>query len=169
MTGRSIGSMVTASPAKLAFQELRSAELGVRLASNEAEIDAVQALRYRVFYQEMGARGDSETIQLQRDRDVYDTVADHLLVVDHGIGEGPGSVVGTYRLIQRDAAARIGRFYSSNEYDITRIEALPGPILELGRSCVDVFYRNRSVMQLLWRGIAAYVSLHKSAPRCPAT
>ena len=32
-----------------------------------------------------------------------------------------------------------------------------GEILELGRSCVDAAYRNRPAMQLLWRGIAAYV------------
>ena len=29
--------------------------------------------------------------------------------------------------------------------------------MELGRSCVDAAYRNRAAMQLLWRGIAAYV------------
>ena len=143
------------------FAELRSGNLGVRLASGAAEIDAVQALRYRVFYQELSARADSETAHSQRDRDIYDTVADHLLVVDHALGEGPASVVGTYRLIQRAAAQRIGHFYSSDEYDITRIEAHPGRILELGRSCVDTGYRNRSVMQLLWRGIAAYVFQYK--------
>jgi L-ornithine Nalpha-acyltransferase len=143
------------------FAELRSGNLGVRLAAGKLEIDAVQALRYRVFYREMGARADAETSRSGRDRDVYDTVADHLLVVDHGLGEGPEGVVGTYRLIQREAARRIGRFYSSDEYDISRIEAIPGRILELGRSCVDNGYRNRSVMQLLWRGIAAYVFLHK--------
>jgi putative hemolysin len=145
----------------LPFAELRTANLGVRIAVGQVEIDAVQALRYRVFYQEMGARADAETMLTQRDKDIYDTVADHLLVVDHGLGEGPESVVGTYRLIQREAAHRIGHFYSSAEYDITRIEAIPGKILELGRSCVDNGYRNRSVMQLLWRGIAAYVFLNK--------
>ncbi len=143
------------------FVELRGGNLGVRLAIGEAEIDAVQALRYRVFYQELKARADSETATSQRDRDVYDTVADHLLVVDHELGEGAESVVGTYRLIQREAAGRIGHFYSSDEYDIACIEAIPGRILELGRSCVDTGYRNRSVMQLLWRGIAAYVFQHK--------
>lgn len=142
------------------FTQLRSGLLGVRLASGEAEIDAVQALRYRVFYQELGARADEETRRTQRDRDIYDTVADHLLVVDHGLGEGPDSVVGTYRLIRREAAQRIGHFYSSDEYDISAIEATPGRILELGRSCVDNDYRNRSVMQVLWRGIAAYVFQH---------
>jgi putative hemolysin len=143
------------------FAELRSGSLGVRLAAGPDEIDAVQALRYRVFYQELGAKADPETSRTQRDKDIYDTVADHLLVVDHGLGEGPQNVVGTYRLIHRKAARRIGHFYSSEEYDIARIEAIPGRILELGRSCVDEYYRNRSVMQLLWRGIAAYVFLHK--------
>ena len=154
---------LAAEPAEssMPFPELRGGDLGVRLANDRTEIDAVQALRYRVFYQEMGARANEETTGSQRDRDVYDTVADHLLVVDHSLGEGPKSVVGTYRLIQREAARRVGHFYSSEEYDIGCIEALPGRILELGRSCVDNGYRNRSVMQLLWRGIAAYVFLHK--------
>jgi putative hemolysin len=143
------------------FAEIRSGNLGVRIAGGSAEIDAVQALRYRVFYQEMGARPDGVTAAAQRDRDIFDTVADHLLVIDHGLGEGTESVVGTYRLIQREAAEQIGHFYSSHEYDIGRIEAIPGRILELGRSCVDAPYRGRAVMQLLWRGIAAYVFQHK--------
>jgi putative hemolysin len=150
-----------ATEPSLPFAEISSGNLGVRLAVDNAEIDAVQALRYRVFYQELGAKADADTASSLRDRDIYDTVADHLLVVDHDLGEGPESVVGVYRLIQREAARRIGHFYSSDEYDISTIEAIPGRILELGRSCVDNGYRNRSVMQLLWRGIAAYVFLHK--------
>jgi putative hemolysin len=143
------------------FAELRGGNLGVRLAANAEEVDAVQALRYRVFYEEMGARADAATASTHRDIDIYDTVADHLLVVDHSLGESCENVVGTYRLIQRSGATRIGHFYSSAEYDIARIEANPGRILELGRSCVDTGYRNRSVMQLLWRGIAAYIFQHK--------
>ena len=140
-----------------AFPELTAGTLGVRLAANEADLDAVQALRYRVFYQEMGAHADAQTAATERDRDPYDAVADHLVVVDHSLGDGADAVVGTYRLIQRDGARRIGQFYSAGEYDISRMLAHPGAVLELGRSCVDVGYRNRAVMQLLWRGIAAYV------------
>ena len=69
----------------------------------------------------------------------------------------PEGVVGTYRLIQREAAEKLGRFYSADEYDIAPIMNFPGRILELGRSCVDAAYRSRVAMQLLWRGIAAYV------------
>ena len=148
-------------PPSRSLLEIRSGNLGVRIAAGSTEIDAVQALRYRVFYQEMGARPDDAATASQRDRDIYDTVADHLLVVDHSLGEGAENVVGTYRLIQREAARRIGQFYSAAEYDIACIEANPGRILELGRSCVDDGYRNRAVMQLLWRGIAAYVFRNK--------
>ncbi len=143
------------------FPELRAGNLGVRIASEPDEVDAVQALRYRVFYTEMGAKADAAAEQAKRDRDAYDGVADHLLVVDHAIGPGPEGVVGTYRLIRREAAAKIGRFYSADEYDIGNIEQIPGGLLELGRSCVDAEYRNRAVMQLLWSGIAAYVFHHK--------
>lgn len=145
----------------VSFPEIRSANLGVRIATAADELDAVQALRFRVFYQELGARPDAATTATQRDRDVYDTVADHLLVVDHTLGDGAAGVVGTYRLIQREAAALVGHFYSADEYDISKIEASPGRILELGRSCVDIPYRSRAVMQLLWRGIAAYVFQNK--------
>ena len=144
-----------------AYQELRAGHLGVRIAASDDEIDAIQALRFRVFYQEMGATPDAASATDGRDRDVFDRVADHLMVVDHALGSGPDSVVGTYRLIRQEAADRIGRFYSSGEYDITPLVAFPGRILELGRSCVATPYRNRAVMQLLWRGIAAYVFKHR--------
>lgn len=149
--------------AKLAagFGELRAGTLGVRLAASPAEIDAVQALRYRVFYDEMGARPDAQAYAARRDRDAFDGVADHILVVDHAIGPGPEGVVGTYRLIRRPAAARLGRFYSADEYDIGPMLSYPGEILELGRSCVETPYRSRHAMQLLWRGIAAYVFTHR--------
>ena len=157
MTSRSLaaGGAVTGP-----FPEIRSGNLGVRIATTPAEIDAVQSLRYRVFYREMGARADVETLRSERDRDAFDQVADHLVVVDHKIGPGPEGVVATYRLIRREAAAKLGHFYSADEYDLRPMERHAGPILELGRSCVDGAYRSRSAVQLLWRGIAAYVSLH---------
>jgi len=143
--------------AAAAFGELRAGNLGLRIAATPNEIDAVQALRYRVFYDEMGAEPSPATRLSGRDTDIFDPVADHLLVVDHAIGSGAEGVVGTYRMLQREGAAAVGRFYSADEYDIGPILGFPGRVLELGRSCVDSAYRGRAVMQLLWRGIAAYV------------
>lgn len=152
--------MSAAADREPGFGELRSGTLGVRIAEGAAEIDAAQALRYRVFYDEMGAHPDAAMAASRRDFDRFDDVADHLLVVDHAIGPGPEGVVGTYRLIRVEAAARAGGFYSADEYDLSAVLGFPGRVMELGRSCVDARYRNRAVMQLLWRGIAAYVFRH---------
>jgi putative hemolysin len=139
------------------FVDISSGPLQVRLAESEADIDAVQALRYRIFYETLGARPHIDTARRRRDFDRLDAGCDHLLVLDHCRGPGPEIVVGTYRLIRREAAARLGGFYSAAEYDIAPLVAYRGEILELGRSCVDAAYRQRPAMQLLWAGIAAYV------------
>jgi putative hemolysin len=136
---------------------VRAGSLEVRLAEEPAEIEAAQALRYRIFYEEMAAKPTPEMAEAKRDFDGFDEHADHLLVIDHTCGAGADGVVGTYRLIRREHAARKGTFYSADEYDIAKIVAYPGQILELGRSCVGPDYRTGNVMQLLWRGIAAYV------------
>ena len=136
---------------------VRAGSLEVRLSANAIEVEASQALRYRVFYEEMAARPTAEMAKLRRDFDVFDRHADHLLVIDHARGPGATGVVGTYRLIRREAARRMGRFYSSDEYDIGPLETYDGEVLELGRSCVAAEYRTGQTMQLLWRGIAAYV------------
>jgi putative hemolysin len=143
--------------------DLKLGNLEVRLAVSDAEVEAAQALRYRVFYEEMAAHASPEVAALRRDFDDFDALCDHLLVLDHALGSGADAVVATYRLIRRPAAEQHGSFYSAGEYDITNITSYPGNVLELGRSCVDQRYRNRPTMQLLWRGIAAYVSQHEIA------
>jgi putative hemolysin len=137
--------------------DIRAGPLHVRLAETSADIDAAQALRYRIFYERLGARPLPEMARRRRDIDRFDDDCDHLLVLDHSRGTGADAVVGTYRLIRRETAERLGSFYSANEFDIAPLIGQPGEILELGRSCVDPAYRQRSAMQLLWSGIAAYV------------
>ncbi len=132
-----------------------------RLAETESEIIAAQNLRYRIFYDEMGATPTPEFKKSQRDFDKYDDICDHLLIFDHKIGKGTDAIVATYRLIRKDAAGLVGGFYSASEYDISKIHQFPGTVLELGRSCVHEKYRTRPTMQLLWRGIAGYIFHHK--------
>lgn len=137
--------------------DLRAGNLEVFIASRPEDIEASQALRYRVFFEEMGAAATPQILQAKRDMDAFDDACDHLLVVEHQ-PDGSLRVVGTYRLLRREGMKKVGRFYSAGEYDIAPIERYKGEILEVGRSCVDIAFRNRSVMQLLWRGIGAYVS-----------
>ncbi len=139
---------------------LRLGRLEVRIAQDSKEVIAAQQLRYRVFYEEMGAKATPEMAAGKTDFDNLDKFCDHLIVIDHNTGELPPTVIGTYRLVRRDAARRHGGFYSSSEYDISRLIAYPGEILEVGRSCVAPDFRNRPTMQLLWRGIADYIAAY---------
>jgi putative hemolysin len=129
-------------------------DLEVRLARTEAELQQAQALRYRVFYEEMGAVPDAQALRTRRDVDRFDEFADHMIVLDHSRARSP--VTGCYRLLRESVAARSGGFYSSNEFDLSVLEGRSREMLELGRSCVDRDYRTGAVMQALWRGIATY-------------
>jgi putative hemolysin len=140
--------------------DVSGGNLRIRLAEDVAEIRAAQALRYRVFFESMAAKPTPEMAAAERDFDSFDDFCDHLLVFDEERGKGPDAVVGTYRVMRREGAARRGQFYTSDEYQIDRLDAYPGEILELGRSCVDPTYRSGATMQLLWRGIAEYVFYH---------
>ena len=146
-----------AAPIEEVVVDIRSGPLQVRLADSDADVDAAQALRYRIFYEKLGAQALPDMALRRRDADRFDALCDHLLVLDHDRGTAADAVVGTYRLLRRETAARFGGFYSAAEFDISSLVHQPGEVLELGRSCVDPAYRQRSAMQLLWAGIAAYV------------
>ena len=137
--------------------------LEVRLAASPAEVAAAQALRYEIFYEEMGARPTPAMARFRRDFDDHDAVCDHLLVIDHADGRRP-RVVGTYRLLRQDVAMANGGFYSAGEYDLAPLLAQARPdrqLLELGRSCVAPAWRTSATISLLWRGIAAYLQQHR--------
>lgn len=137
--------------------QLTENTLHIRLAATAADLAASQELRYSVFYEEMTANPSEEMAASKRDFDAFDPWADHLLVCDSTKGQGADGVVGTYRLFRGQQAKAFGRFYTVDEYDIAPLLGGEGEVLELGRSCVATDYRTRHVMDLLWRGIAAYV------------
>ena len=152
------GTLFTRDHAQ-SFEPVVAGNQVIRLASSANELDAAQALRYRVFYDEMGAHQLPEMAAAQRDFDRYDAACDHLIVVDQ---QRPHDtrVVGTYRIMRREHARAAGGFYSSSEYDIGKLTNYSGTIMELGRSCVDAAYRDRATLNLLWRGIAEYLNTH---------
>jgi putative hemolysin len=158
-------SRPTAVPSHLLAQAAaihRVGQLDVRLAVSEAEVFAAQALRYQIFYEELGAIPTPRMAAARLDIDDYDAICDHLLVVDHGL-DGSPQVVGTYRLLRQSVAQALRGFYSASEYDLGPLIANAGPssqLLELGRSCVAPAWRNNTTITLLWRGIATYLQRH---------
>ena len=147
------------------WDRVDTASLIVRLARSRREIVQAQALRYRIFYQEMGATSSLKHKLLRRDVDRFDRVCDHLLVLAPRrrrlVPYISGAVVGAYRLMRSEIAARKRGFYSADEFDLSPITSSYNRSLELGRSCVDPDYRTRAVIDRLWRAIAGYVVEHE--------
>jgi putative hemolysin len=124
----------------------------VSFAQNDSEVLESQRLRYQIFAGELGAQIDSGTDGV--DRDQYDPWCRHLLVRDTETDR----IVACTRILTDDMAPNAGGFYSSGEFDLAMIDALPGRVMEIGRTCVDPEYRNGAVIATLWQGIAAHVT-----------
>ena len=134
-------------------------EFTLQLARSEADVLAAQRLRYDVFVAELGGNGAMVDHGARREADAFDTVADHLILRDTRRA-GNDRVVGVYRLMRAEQAARAGRFYSENEYDLALLRSSGRRLLELGRSCLHPDYRGGTAMYHLWSGLADYVTRH---------
>ncbi|PIQ60985.1 MAG: hemolysin [Bacteroidetes bacterium CG12_big_fil_rev_8_21_14_0_65_60_17] len=119
----------------------------------QAELHAVQELRYNVFNLELN-EGLDASHDTGRDSDRYDDVFHHLFVRH----VPSGRIVGTYRM-QTASMARAGQgWYSRNEFDFSSV---PSSILdrsvETGRACILREHRSLKVLYLLWKGIGYYL------------
>jgi len=132
---------------------LRPRRYIAELARDEASVRASQALRYRVFAREMGAHLHSLIEGL--DYDEIDDYCDHLLVRETETDQ----IVACTRLLTDIQAARLGRFYSEGEFELSGVLSQPGRFLEIGRTCVDPSHRGSVVLATLWNGLAEYVYL----------
>jgi putative hemolysin len=145
----------------------RIGSLEVRLATRRKDVRRAQRVRYKVFYEEGAAIPDRASALQRRDFCPFDKVCDHLIVIDHAsqtrrMGVLRPKVVGTYRLLRQSVASRNFGFYTAQEFDIAPLLARHADkqFLELGRSCVLPDYRSKRTIELLWRGIWAYVQRH---------
>ncbi len=130
----------------------------VRLTRNKEERRQVRALRYDVFVEEEGADATEEQRTLREEYDAYDTFAEYMAVFHNG------RVVGTYRIIDRNAAEKMGGFYTESEFNISKIKKASGNIAEMSRACVAAEYRETGlVMRLLWLGLGEYIAKRKIA------
>ena len=140
------------SPELLPDGQIEAGSYRLRFARTAADIDRLLALRFEVFNLELG-EGLDESFRTGRDRDDFDASCHHMLV------ERPdGRMIGTYRMQTAAMAAAGNGFYSAGEYDL---DALPKGVVresvEIGRACIHRRHRKRTVLFLLWQGLARYM------------
>ena len=129
----------------------------VSLAQSANDLVECQRLRYMVFNLELG-EGLSTSDRSGLDIDPFDSFCDHLMVRDLESGK----LVGTYRLQTGEVARRNLGYYGNQLFDFSVYDSVRKEMLELGRACVHLDYRNSNVLNMLWKGIAMY------AMRCNA-
>ena len=124
----------------------------VRLTRNKEERRMVRQLRYDVFVVEEGATPTAEQQELHEEFDEFDRYAEYMAVFHNG------KIVGTYRIIDKKAADKMGGFYTETEFNISKIKKASDNIAEMSRACVAAEYReNALVMRMLWAGLSEYV------------
>ncbi len=137
--------------------ELREGRYLLRFAQTAEDLDQILKLRFEVFNLELG-EGLASSYRTGRDRDEYDAVCHHLMIVEAATGD----VIGTYRMQTGEMAAAGAGFYSGGEF---ALDSLPPEVMkdsvELGRACIAAAHRNTGALYLLWKGIAAYVAYNQ--------
>lgn len=157
MTDHSQSSASSSASSVLRLDHITAGNLSLKIADTEQEIEQAQRLRYEVFYEEMGARPNGKMGEDNREIEFYDQYCEHLLVIDNDLPKDR-QVVGTYRVLTQDMAKKDNiPFYTETEFDLSKLRATGGNIMEVSRSCVLESHRSKIAINLLWKGIAAYV------------
>ncbi len=122
----------------------------VAIAETETQLQAIEHLRYQVFFQEQGKLGNG------RDWDHYDPLCKHLYVVDNR----KNAIVGTTRLLDNFSGYPATGFYSQSEFSLDGLlkELSAYRLLEVGRTCIAPAYRgNAAAIATLWQGLSRLI------------
>ena len=117
-----------------------------RYSETAEDLRAAQALRWRSF------RGATTGPGL--DRDGFDARARHVLVED----VLSGRLVCCYRLMTFADGGEIAGSYSAQFYELSALARFPGPMLEVGRFCIEAGAGDADVLRVAWAALAEHVA-----------
>ena len=119
----------------------------VRLAETREEIEAAQALRYRVFYQENKGEPTEQMRKAGREIDEWDDNAYHIIVTNTQRDD----VVGTLRLVSNQRLLPGQAFYTEKAFNLEKLRSQYSKILELSRYCIAAEGRSGTILMLIWK------------------
>ena len=118
--------------------------LTARLAQDDADVRACQALRQRSFFDADGY-----------DADPFDDLFQHLMIVDDC-----DTVVGALRFRVCHTGADMQHGYVAQHYDLRGWGQVAGPFLEVGRFCT-VPGMDADLLRMLWAALTRLVDTHR--------
>lgn len=121
---------------------LRKGRYLSRAAASSEDFSAALALRQRCFPAQAQTEGDS-----------YDALCTQILVED----TETATLVCCFRVLHLDTAANLPNSYSAQFYDLSALAQFQGPMLEIGRFCVDPAHRDPDILRMAWGALAQWV------------
>lgn len=130
-----------------------------RFGVNAGDVLAAQTLRYRAFFGVNDGPGDGSPGDVRANRcangvdiDAFDDRCRHILIED----TQTGALVACFRILPV-MGHDIGDTYSAQYYDLGTLSRFAGPMIEMGRFCVDPAMRNGDIVRVAWAAMTAYV------------
>lgn len=127
----------------------RPSRYRVRLSAAPEDIDAAQRLRYLAFRAARGLPGPGDA----RDADAYDDRCTHVLIEEVATGR----LVCCFRFLHLADGHEIGRSYAAQFYELSRLEAFDGPMVEMGRFCLHPEVHDPDLLRLAWGAMTRHV------------
>lgn len=112
-----------------------------RFAKNNADMQAVQALRGRVF------RGGG------LDSDKFDPQCQHMMISDSHSGQ----LVCVFRIQPFANGAEIKQSYAAQYYELSALQDYPGKLVEMGRFCIDPAFNDPDILRVAWGEMTRHV------------
>lgn len=121
--------------------DLHRGRYTARFARTPKEIDRALALRALCF------RHGAD------DSDGFDAACRHVLVEE----TAGRRLVCTFRLLPLSDGGEIGRSYAAQHYDLSALARFGGPMVEMGRFCIDPDVRDADVLRVAWGAMTRFV------------
>lgn len=126
--------------------DLRKGKYRARMAESPQDVAAAQALRYRAFF------GD-DTSLAGTDADDFDPQCSHVLIEDVATHK----LVCCFRMMDLLDGTAIDASYSAQYYELSGLRDFKGPMVEMGRFCMDPTCSDPDILRVAWGTMTQYV------------
>lgn len=125
------------------MREIEAGKYRLRLARSASDLGAAQHLRQRAFRADKGSS----------DADPFDQICDHVLIETRA----EARPVACFRILTLPDGRAIKNSYSAQFYELSPLSQFEGPMVEMGRFCLDPDIHDPDILRLAWAGLTAYV------------
>ena len=127
------------------MQVIRIGRYRVRIASSKSDIHASQQLRYLAF--------GTASAETEIDSDRFDAFCTHFLVEEVTYGQ----LLCSFRMLPLPSGQEFSHSYSAQFYGFSDLDALSGPMVELGRFCLHPDAHDPDIIRTAWAAMTRYV------------